>query len=92
VAPDVIIGSVVIDLPHAFLSVARDVKEGRFRPRVLRLGSTAGVTKFVLNPAWRARIPTNVLAHVDSVERLITSGQLQPPRIEFVDSADTRAP
>lgn len=92
VAPDVIIGSVVIDLPHAFLAVARDVKEGRFRPRVLRLGSTAGVTTFVLNPAWRARIPANVLARVDSVERLISSGQLQPPRIEFVDSSAARRP
>ena len=87
VAPDVIIGSVVIDLPHAFLSVAREVKEGRFRPRILRLGTTAGVTKFVLNPAWRTRIPTAVLARVDSVERRIASGEIQPPRIEFVDSA-----
>jgi basic membrane protein A len=86
VAPEVIIGSVVIDLPHAFLSVAREVKEGRFRPRVLRLGSTAGVTRFVLNPAWRDRIPAEVLARVDSTERRITSGELQPPRIEFVDS------
>ena len=86
VAPDVIIGSVVIDLPHAFLSVARDVKEGRFQPRVLRLGGTTGVTRFVLNPEWRERIPTHVLARIDSTERRITSGALQPPRIEFVDS------
>jgi basic membrane protein A and related proteins len=86
VAPDVIIGSVVIDLPHAFLSVARDVKEGRFRPGVLRLGSTIGVTRFVLNPTWRDRIATEVLARVDSIERRIISGELQPPRIEFVDS------
>jgi basic membrane protein A len=90
VAPDVIIGSVVIDLPHAFLSVARDVKEGRFRARVLRLGGTTGVTKFVLNPAWRDRIPPEVLARLDSTERRIVSGQLQPPRIEFVDSVGTR--
>jgi basic membrane protein A len=87
VAPDVIIGSVVIDLPRAFLSVARDVKEGRFRARVLRLGGTSGVTKFVLNPTWRERIPPGVLALVDSTERRIASGELQPPRIEFVDSA-----
>ena len=86
VAPNVIIGSVVIDLPHAFVSVAREVREGRFRPRVLRLGSTIGVTRFVLNPTWRARIPADVLARVDSVERRIVSGDLQPPRIEFVDS------
>ncbi len=86
VAPDVIIGSVVIDLPHAFLAVARDVKEGRFRPGVLRLGSVTGVTRFVLNPAWRDRVPAGVLARVDSTERRIISGALQPPRIEFVDS------
>jgi basic membrane protein A and related proteins len=86
VAPDVIIGSVVIDLPHAFLSVARDVKEGRFRPGVLRLGSKTGVTRFVLNPAWRDRLPQDVLARIDSTERRIVSGALQPPRIEFVDS------
>jgi basic membrane protein A and related proteins len=90
VAPDVIIGSVVIDLPRAFLSVAREVKEGRFRARVLRLGGTTGVTKFVLNPAWRDRIPPEVLARVDSTERRIVSGQLQPPRLEFVDSVSTR--
>jgi basic membrane protein A and related proteins len=92
VAPDVIIGSVVIDLPRAFLSVARDVKEGRFRPQVLRLGSTLGVTKFVLNPAWRDRIPPEVLARLDSTERRIASGELKPPRIEFVDSVISRGP
>ncbi len=86
VAPDVIIGSVVIDLPRAFLSVARDVKAGRFQPGVLRLGSSLGVTRFVLNPTWRDRIPADVLARVDSTERRIITGELRPPRIEFVDS------
>ena len=92
VAPDVIIGSVVIDLPHAFLSVAREVKDGRFRARVLRLGTTAGVTRFVLNPGWRDRIPAAILARVDSTERRIFSGELQPPRLEFVDSVAGRGP
>lgn len=89
VAPDVIIGSVVIDLPHAFLSIAREVKEGRFRARVVRLGSTARVTRFVLNPAWRTRVPPAILARVDSTEQRIIRGELRPPRIEFVDSAST---
>jgi basic membrane protein A and related proteins len=86
VAPDVIIGSVVIDLPHAFVSVAREVKEGRFRARVIRLGSSMEVTKFVLNPAWRDRVPAAVIARIDSVEQEIATGTLKPPRIEFVDS------
>lgn len=89
VAPDVIIGSVVIDLPHAFLSIAREVKEGRFRARVVRLGSTARVTRFVLNPTWRSRVPPAILARVDSTEQRIVRGELRPPRIEFVDSAST---
>jgi hypothetical protein len=59
---------------------------------VLRLGGTTGVTKFVLNPGWRDRIPANVLARLDSIERRIASGELQPPRIEFVDSVSTRGP
>jgi basic membrane lipoprotein Med (substrate-binding protein (PBP1-ABC) superfamily) len=86
VAPDVIIGSVVIDLPHAFVSVAREVKEGRFRARVIRLGTSSEVTRFVLNPAWRDRVPAAVMARIDSVAQAIASGAFQPPRIEFVDS------
>jgi basic membrane lipoprotein Med (substrate-binding protein (PBP1-ABC) superfamily) len=86
VAPDVIIGSVVIDLPHAFVSVAREVKEGRFRARVIRLGTSSEVTRFVLNPTWRDRVPAAVLARIDSVAHAIASGAFQPPRIEFVDS------
>jgi basic membrane protein A len=86
VAPDVIIGSVVIDLPHAFVSIAREVKEGRFRARIIRLGSSTEVTRFVLNPVWRERIPPEVRARIDSVEQRIASGAVQPPRIEFVDS------
>jgi hypothetical protein len=33
-----------------------------------------------------------VLARVDSIERRIASGELQPPRIEFVDSVSSRGP
>lgn len=89
VAPDVIIGSVVIDLPRAFLSVAREVKEHRFTPRAIRLGGTTGVVRLVLNPALRAGITTNILAELDSTQARIDRGALTPPRIEFVDT--TRA-
>src|SRR6185436_14410574 len=51
VAPDVTIGSVVIDRPHAFLTVAREVKERSFKPRVIRLGTASNVVSLVLNPA-----------------------------------------
>ena len=38
VAPDVTLGSVVIDLPLAFLTIAREVKAGTFKPGVIELG------------------------------------------------------
>jgi basic membrane protein A len=66
VAPEVTIGSVVIDLPHAFLTVAREVKEKRFKPRVIRLGSESDVITLVLNPAFQSRIPPVMLHAVDS--------------------------
>lgn len=90
VAPDVIIGSVVIDLPLAFLTVARDVKNHQFRSGVIHLGAASGVVKLVLNPAMSATIPKAVLAKVDSVESGIAHGSIAPPKIEFVDTAGTR--
>src|SRR6476620_7567864 len=67
VAPEVTIGSVVIDLPHAFLTVAKEVKEGRFRARVIELGTREDVVTLVLNPTMRNRIPPATLRLVDSL-------------------------
>ena len=90
VAPDVIIASVVIDLPRAFLTVAREVKERRFRPRVIFLGAKSGVVELVINPRLAPLIPPPVKATVDSVRRLVVSGALKPPRLEFVDTTAAR--
>jgi hypothetical protein len=59
VAPDVTLGSVVIDLPRAFLQIAREVKAKTFQPRVVELGEESHVVTLVLNPALTARIPSN---------------------------------
>ena len=51
VAPEVTLGSVVIDLRHAFLLVAQQVKDHTFVPRVVSLGVRENVVRLVLNPA-----------------------------------------
>jgi basic membrane protein A and related proteins len=79
VAPEVTIGSVVIDLPHAFLTVAREVKEKRFRPRVIRLGTQSDVVTLVLNPALASRIPSDTRRVVDSLQRDMRAGRFIPP-------------
>jgi basic membrane lipoprotein Med (substrate-binding protein (PBP1-ABC) superfamily) len=76
VAPEVTLGSVVIDLPHAFLSVAREVKDRRFTPRVIYLGTSDDVVQLVLNPAARAAVPAATLQRIDSLGGLMKAGTL----------------
>lgn len=74
VAPEVILGSVVIDLPRAFLTVAREVKAGGFRGRVVEFGAKTGIVELVLNPALASRIPPSTRAAIDSVRARIHAG------------------
>ena len=78
VAPEVTLGSVAIDLPHAFLSVAREVKEGRFTPRVIKLGSSSDVVSLILNPSLLDRIPVSTRRAVDSLHTEMRAGRFSP--------------
>lgn len=78
VAPEITIGSVVIDLPHAFLTVAREVKEGHFKPRVIRLGTSSDVVSLILNPTLRAQVPAAARHAVDSVRTEMRAGRFTP--------------
>ena len=88
VAPEVTLGSVVIDLPHAFLTLAREVKNGTFEPRVVELGEESGVVTYVPNPATADRVPAAVRQRADSLQQLMLAGRYSAPK-----SADsTNAP
>ena len=78
VAPDITIASVVIDLPHAFLTVARQVRSKTFKPRLIRLGSESDVVTLVVNPAFHSRIPPAAMKVVDSVRRELAAGRFDP--------------
>ena len=75
VAPDVTLGSVVIDLPRAFLQIAREVKAKTFQPRVVELGEESRVVTLVLNPGLAARIPPAAHARIDSLQSLMLAGR-----------------
>ena len=89
-APNVVIGSVVIDLPHAFLTVAREVKEKRFTAHVMSLGTAEDVVQLVLNPAQDSLISPTLHATLDRMASRLRSGEVKAPRLEFVDTASTR--
>lgn len=75
VAPTVTLGSVVIDLPRAFLLIATEVKAGTFRPRVVTYDFNTGVVELVINPGLASRIPAPARARLDSVRALMHHGR-----------------
>lgn len=76
VAPQSTLGSVVIDLPRAFLVVARDVKDGTFTGHIYHLGAREGVVRWVPNPVLASEITPVTAARVDSAQQAILRGAL----------------
>jgi basic membrane lipoprotein Med (substrate-binding protein (PBP1-ABC) superfamily) len=74
IAPDVTLGSVVIDLPHAFLTIARSIRAGTFKPGIVEMGPESRVVTLVLNPAVSARIPAAAKTRIDSLQASMIAG------------------
>ncbi len=77
-APTRVIGSAVIDLPRAFLMVARDVAAGTFVPEVKSFGLASGVISYRPNPAAYRALPPGLGQWIDAVRDSITTGALSP--------------
>ena len=78
VAPAVTLGSVVIDMPHAFLLLAREVKDKSFTPRVILFDSATDVVRWTPNPALRV-IPPAVAAWIDEVRAKMVAHEFHMP-------------
>lgn len=76
VAPERVLGSAIIDLPRSFLLIARELREGRFVPRVESFGLESGVVRYVPNPALAQLVPDSVRDKVAAAEAAIRSGEL----------------
>lgn len=74
IAPDVIVASVVIDLPKAMMMIAREVQSGSFKGRVIQLGVSNDVVRLEVNPAFASRISPAITASIDSVGKSIKAG------------------
>lgn len=83
VAPNVVISSAVIDIPRAFLEVARAVKDGHFQAKIERMGMKDDVVTLVYNPALESRIPDTVKAQIEQARQAIIAGTLHVPSAEF---------
>jgi basic membrane protein A len=79
-APDRVIGSAVIDLPHSFLLVAREVASGAFRPEPKEFGLAGGVIRYEPNPGLADRVPRELRERVAAAADSIAAGTLQAAR------------
>ncbi len=77
-APDRVMGSAVIDLPRAFLAVARAVKSGSFTPHAEVFGLKSGVIRYETNPALAGRIPPALQARLGAARDSIESADHSP--------------
>jgi basic membrane lipoprotein Med (substrate-binding protein (PBP1-ABC) superfamily) len=75
-APDRVVGSAVIDLPRAFLAVAREIKEGTFKPKVEAFGLASGVVQYVPNPALEFMVDQTLRSRVQAAADSIAAGTL----------------
>lgn len=77
--PGSVIGSVVIDLPHAFLLAAREVSERRFTSRVIRFTTRDDVVRWEASDSSRVRVSPAVAQRIDSIRALMKRGAFSLP-------------
>lgn len=78
-APDVILASAVVDVPSAYLAMAKIVREGRFQPAVQHFGMNQGTISVVWNEKLKGSVSPETLAEVDRLTEQIKSGAVKPP-------------
>jgi basic membrane protein A and related proteins len=79
-APDVIVASAVLDVPGAFVTVAKSVRDGKFKPQIQYLGMNERIVSLVWNDKLKATIKPETIAEVAKVEQGIRNGTVKVPR------------
>jgi basic membrane lipoprotein Med (substrate-binding protein (PBP1-ABC) superfamily) len=77
-APGRVPGSAVIDLPRALLSVAREVQEGRFVPKVESFGLRSRVIRYESDSAIWATLPASLRQRVESARDSMIAADPEP--------------
>jgi basic membrane lipoprotein Med (substrate-binding protein (PBP1-ABC) superfamily) len=79
-APNVILASAVLDVPSAFVYMAKTVRDHRFQAHVYWLGMHEGIVSLVWNDHLKSTVSPATVAEVEKDEKQIRSGALQVPR------------
>jgi basic membrane lipoprotein Med (substrate-binding protein (PBP1-ABC) superfamily) len=82
-APDSVLASAVLDVPRALLLVAREVQDGRFRPRSIRFGLNDDVVGIEWNEPLVSQRGGGILITAGALVDRIKSGAIVVPRVGF---------
>jgi len=82
-APDVIVASAVLDVPSAFVYMAKLVHDKQFKPHVYMLGMNEQIVSLVWNDKLKPAMKPETIAEVEKVENDIRSGKFEVPRGKF---------
>jgi basic membrane protein A len=82
-APDVILASAAIDISGAFVSMARTVKEGKYKSEPQFLGMKQNAVSVVYNPKLQDKVPAEVRRLADETVKKIVAGEFKVPRKEL---------
>jgi len=82
-APDYVVASAVLDVPGAFVYMARLVHDKKFSSHVYWLGMRENIVSLVWNDKLKATMKPETVAQVDRVEHDIREGKFEVPRGKF---------
>jgi basic membrane lipoprotein Med (substrate-binding protein (PBP1-ABC) superfamily) len=79
VAPEVTLASAVLDIPQAFVAIARQVQAGTFKAQIERMGMKDGVVSLVINPKLQHLISPELMQEIESTRQDILNDELVVP-------------
>ena len=78
-APDFVVASAVVDVPAAFVEMAKIVKEKRFQPGEQHFGFNNNIVRLEWNEKLKPSISAQTIVEVDRLTNEIKAGTLKPP-------------
>ena len=79
IAPEVVLASAVLDIPQAFVTIAREVKEGTFTAQIERMGMKDGVVSLVINPQLAHHLSAELMKEIEDTRQDILNNELVVP-------------
>jgi len=80
VAPEACLASAVINMPQAFVEVAQDVQNGKWKAEFRELNLANGDILLTWNPKLKARVPAALMQKIEAAASQIKSGKLKIKR------------